>query len=208
MKAQLIAVVGGSGSGKTWLAERLVKGLNGAAGRLALDDFYRDLSHLRMEDRVTTNFDRPGAIDWPLFHRVVSRLKEGISVETPVYDFSNHTRSDTVQRWIPRPLVVLDGLWLLRRRELRAMWGLSVFVECEEETRLARRMERDQHQRSRSPDSIRQQFIQQVAPMHRRYVSGQAGRADVVIHTDELKGRMPELLNRCRQLLFPGKVRS
>lgn len=208
MKAQLIAVVGGSGSGKTWLADRLVEGLDGMAGRLALDDFYQDLSHLEVGDREKTNFDQPGAIDWVLFRRVLTRLKEGLSVDIPVYDFGTHTRSGTVHQWIPRPLVVLDGLWLLRRQELRAMWGFSVFVECNEETRLARRLERDQHQRNRSPESIRHQFARQVAPMHRRYISGQAVKADLIVHTDEVKSRMPDLLNRCRQLLSARKVRS
>ncbi len=208
MKAQLIAVVGGSGSGKTWLADRLVEGLNGMAGRLALDDFYRDLSHLEVEEREKTNFDRPGAIDWALFRRVLSQLKAGLSVEIPVYDFGSHTRSGSVRRWVPRPLVVLDGLWLLRRRELREMWGFSVFVECEEETRLARRLERDQHERNRSLESIRHQFAHQVSPMHRRYISGQAVRADLIVHTDEVKIRMPDLVNRCRQLLSGQKVRS
>ena len=208
MKAQLIAVVGGSGSGKTWLADRLVAGLDGMAGRLALDDFYRDLSHMEVEAREKTNFDQPGAIDWPLFHRVLSRLKKGESVEIPVYDFGTHTRSGVVRRWIPRPLVVLDGLWLLRRRELRELWAFSVFVECEEETRLARRLERDQHERNRSLESIRHQFAHQVSPMHRRYISGQAVRADLIVHTDEVKIRMPDLVNRCRQLLSGQKVRS
>lgn len=206
MKAKLIAIVGGSGSGKTWLAEYLVAGLGGAAGRISLDDFYRDLSQLSREERAGVNFDRPGAIDWGLFEGTLSRIQRGIPTTLPSYDFATHSRSREPRPWQPFPLVILDGLWLLRRESLRRMLSWSVFLECSEETRLARRLHRDQTHRQRSPDSIYRQFTEQVKPMHRRYVDGQASVADLVIPVDTLDGRLPELLNRCQDILKASKI--
>ncbi len=201
MKAKLIAIVGGSGSGKTWLAEYLVGRLEGAAGRISLDDFYRDLSQLSAEERAGINFDRPGAIDWGLFSRTLSRIRRGLPTTLPRYDFGTHARALEARPWHPQPLVILDGLWLLRRESLRRMLSLSVFLECSEETRLARRLHRDQTHRQRSAESIRRQFDEQVRPMHRRYVDGQAAVAEMVIPVDSLDERLPELLTRCRDIL-------
>lgn len=206
MEAKLIAIVGGSGSGKTWLAEYLVARLDGAAGRISLDDFYCDLSHLSGEERAEVNFDRPGAIDWGLFGRTLSRIQRGIPATLPKYNFATHTRSPEPRTWQPFPLVILDGLWLLRRASLRRMLSWSVFLECSEETRLARRLHRDQTQRQRSPDSIYRQFTEQVKPMHRLYVDGQASFADLVIPVDSMEGRLPELLDRCRDILKASKI--
>ncbi len=206
MKAKLIAIVGGSGSGKTWLAEYLVQQLEGAAGRISLDDFYRDLSHLSAEERAGVNFDRPGAIDWELFSRTLGRIRRGLPTTLPRYDFGTHARSEEQRPWSPQPLVILDGLWLLRRETLRRMLSLSVFLECSEETRLARRLHRDQTLRKRSTESIRRQFEEQVRPMHRRYVDGQAAVAEMVIPVDSLNERLPELVNRCREILKSSHI--
>jgi uridine kinase len=193
MNVHLIAIVGGSGSGKTWLAERLLAEFGDQAGRISLDDFYRDLSPVPEAQRSQVNFDDPESIDWPLFHQTLTRLRTGGSVPLPSYDFATHTRRPETKPWQPRRLVLLDGLWLLRDAELRALYSLSIFVACAEDVRLARRTERDQRERGRSAQSVRTQFLRHVAPMHRRFVAPQTRHADLVVESGNGGALLPEL---------------
>lgn len=203
MNIHLIAIVGGSGSGKTWLADRLLEEFGNDARRLSLDDFYRDLSHLTPDERVRTNFDHPNAIDWPLFRRSISSIRRGEATESPIYNFSTHMRRTETKTWQPCRLVLLDGLWLLRRAELRQLYSLSVFIECPESSRLERRVKRDQRERGRSARSVRAQFEQHVAPMHNRFVAGQVQHADFVVESPTSPTRLTELRAHCCQLLLP-----
>jgi uridine kinase len=175
----LLAIVGGSGAGKTWLADRLADRLGVLAGRIALDDFYRDLSHLPPARRLQVNFDHPRAIDWPLLERVLNNLRAGRPTEMPRYDFATHCRRPQAVRWRPRRVVLCEGLWLLRRPSLRRLFDLSVFVECPAPLRLRRRIERDTRERGRTRASVLRQYRRDVQPMYLRYVEPQkkwAGR--------------------------------
>ena len=201
MNSHLIAIVGGSGSGKSWLTQRLAEEFGEDAGQLSLDDFYRDLSHLKPEEREETNFDHPSAIDWPLFHGCISRIGRGEAVALPSYDFGTHTRHQAAKWWEPRPLVLIEGLWLLHDLGLRRLYAMSVFVDCPEHVRLERRLERDQRERGRSARSVRAQFERQVAPMHDRYVNGQAQHADMVMESPVSSTQLVELRERCGQCL-------
>lgn len=201
MKVHLLAIVGGSGSGKTWLAERILTEFQGLAGRLSLDDFYRDLSHLTLREREHVNFDHPDSIDWELFLASLTRILQGVAVDLPDYDFSTHTPRPLQKLWSPCPLVVLDGLWLLHRPELRALYRLRVFVDCPEGLRLERRLDRDQRERGRSAGSVRRQFQQHVAPMHNRYVAPQAALADVIMDSPASDSGVEKIFQRCRALL-------
>ncbi len=206
MNSHLIAIVGGSGSGKSWLAQHLAEQFGEDAGRLSLDDFYRDLSHLRPEERDATNFDHPSAIDWPLFHRVTSRISRGQATALPSYDFATHTRRATARGWQPRRLVLIEGLWLLRYTDLRRLYSMSVFVECPAHVRLERRLERDQRERGRTAQSVQAQFDQQVAPMHERFVTRQARHADFLLESPVTHTRLAELRACCNQRLYQAPV--
>ncbi len=168
-----VAVVGGSGSGKTWLAEKLAATLAPQAARLSLDDFYRDLSSLPTEDRDKVNFDDPAAIDWEKFQEIISAMRTGKAIAVPRYDFATHTRTREAQVFTPPPLVVWDGLWLLHHGWLRGQFTASVFVECEAEERFRRRAERDVRERGRTLESVRRQFVEHVEPMHEKFVKPQ-----------------------------------
>lgn len=178
---RLIALTGGSGSGKSWLARWLKRRLGPRAGLLSLDDFYRDLSTLTLRQRARVNFDHPDAIEWDLFHACLQRLRRGESVALPRYDFATHTRRPHPRQWRPRPIVLLDGLWLLHRPELRELYDASVFCECPAALRLERRLARDQRERGRSRASILRQFRAHVGPMHDKFVEPQAAYAGLRI---------------------------
>lgn len=178
---RLIAIVGGSGSGKSWLADRLQDVLGDRAGRLSLDHFYRDRSHLPAGRRARLNFDHPDAIEWSRFDEVLEAMAEGRPASVPQYDFSTHCRREDRPPELAGPIMLIDGLWLLHRARIRRRFDLSIFLECTEEERLRRRLVRDVAERGRDADSVRRQFAGSVAPMHERTVAPQMRRADLVL---------------------------
>jgi len=199
MTVHLIAIVGGSGSGKTWLARRLKGRLGRDAGLITLDDFYRDLSTLPKHERDRRNFDDPAAIEWPLFIETIAWIKRGEPAAIPRYDFATHTRQARARRWKPKPIVLLDGLWLLREARARRLYSLSIFVDVPVGVRLRRRIARDQKERGRSRASVLRQFREHVEPMHRRFVTPQRRCADVVLSSpldDEILGRLAAMIKR------------
>ena len=180
-RTQLVALVGGSGAGKTWLSRGLQQALNLPVTRLSLDDFYRDQSHLTpfMRDRV--NYDHPQAIDWPLAEKVLLGCRAGRTVYVPRYSFVTHARLQTFKMVAPRPVILVDGLWLLWRPRFRHLFDLRIFLHCPARLRLERRLQRDMASRGRNDRSVRRQFKETVAPMHKRFVAPQAKWADLVL---------------------------
>jgi uridine kinase len=172
-----VAVVGGSGSGKTWLAEKLAAALAPRAARLSLDDFYRDLSPFPKAERDAVNFDDPAAIDWEALRAATSMMRVNESLALPVYDFATHTRKNLPRIFLPPPLVVWDGLWLLHHDWLREKFALTIFVDCGADERFRRRSERDVCERGRSFESVRCQFFEHVQPMHEKFVEPQRYQA-------------------------------
>lgn len=195
---RFIAVVGGSGSGKTWLAEELAGEFGDQAAHLGLDHFYRDLGHLPGPEREGVNFDDPAAIDWDELRRALESLERGEVARVPVYDFAEHVRKDGAVELASRPLIVLDGLWLLHPMWLREKFALSVFIDCPEEVRLHRRLERDVLARGRTEESVRRQFAEHVQPMHTRFVEPQRELAMMSVSSPILKDEREALLVACR----------
>lgn len=179
--AHLIAVVGGSGAGKGWLIERLCRVLGEHAGRLQLDDFYRDRSHLTPSRRARLNFDLPAAIDWEAAEGVLRACRAGQTIDVPRYDFATHTRSAEPTQWHPRPIVFVDGLWLLRRPAVRALFDLKLFLDAPADLRCQRRLTRDVAERGYESEMINRQLRTAVLPMHGRYVEPQRKWADLVL---------------------------
>lgn len=173
----MIAVIGGSGSGKSWLAKRLAAAFAPRSARVSLDDFYRDLAHLPLPTRAATNFDDPEAIDWDAVRGAVDGLERGEPVRLPQYDFATHTRRPVPRSLAAQPVVIWDGLWLLHPDWLRARFAFSVFVDCSAAERLRRRIRRDVDRRGRTAESVRLQFERNVEPMHARFVAPQRSLA-------------------------------
>ncbi len=176
-----LALVGGSGSGKSWLAQKLEAALSPGATRLSEDDFYCDRSHLSPARREGLNFDHPRTIEWPVLDRALARLLSGRPARVPQYDFASHCRLPRTRLIKPAPVIIVDGLWLLRRPRLRRKFAIRVFLRCPMRERLRRRLARDTASRGRTSSSVRKQFLTTVEPMHRKYVAPQARWADLVL---------------------------
>lgn len=200
--ARLVAITGGSGAGKSWLADRLQRLFGPQAGRILQDSFYRDRSHLPPAERSRINFDHPDALDWNCFRETLEAMAAGREARAPVYDFSTHCRTAGGEPLAPRPIMIVDGLWLLHRPEIRRLFSLGIFLHCPEAERLRRRMARDTAERGRTARSVRRQFRDTVAPMHRLFVDPQARHADLVLSSpDEAIGELHAALWR----LLPGE---
>ncbi len=178
---QLIAVVGGSGAGKGWFVERLCRLLGDRASHLQLDDFYRDRSHLSPARRARLNFDIPGAIDWDEAEQVLRDCRAGLPTRVPSYDFATHSRVGGRPHWMPRPVVFVEGLWLLRPPGVRALFDYKIFLDTPTDLRHSRRLSRDVAERGYSADQVEHQLRTAVAPMHERYVEPQKKWANLVL---------------------------
>jgi uridine kinase len=199
-RVTLVAIAGGSGSGKTWLADALRRRLRGTAALLSIDDFYRDLSHLPPARRARVNFDSPAAIDWKAFESALRAIAEGGAPELPLYDFSRHTRAEQVRRWRPRSIVIIEGLWPWVRGRLRRLFALRLYRAAETELRFARRLHRDVRERGRQPADIARQWRAQVEPMFTRHVAPQRRHAHAVLGAKLTPAEINHWARRIREL--------
>lgn len=197
----MIAVVGGSGSGKSWLASWLGAELGGSAAHLCLDDFYQDFGHLPEHQRDGVNFDDPAAIDWECLRGVIGCLDRGETARIPQYDFTTHLRKPVTRAFENSGLVVMEGLWLLHPEWLREKISVSIFVECPEDERLRRRIERDVFERGRTEASVRRQFFEHVKPMHDRFVEPQRDTATHRVNSPMEPHELAGLLRECTECL-------
>ena len=167
---RIICVAGGTASGKTTLAGELYRrGGDEQVQIVALDSYYRDLSHLPPEERATVNYDHPDALEIALLRFHLDALRNGNIIEAPVYDFATHSRSKEVQRVSPSAIVILEGILALHYPELREVYSYSVFVDTADELRFERRLARDVRERGRTKESVREQWDATVQPMHLQY---------------------------------------
>jgi len=175
----LIGIAGPSGAGKTYLATHLAAALQ--AEVLALDRYYRDLSHLSPDQRALANFDAPDALEHELLIEQVARLRRRETVNLPVYDFSTHTRTRRTETLQPSAVLIVEGLFTLHWPALRDLLGTKVYVDMNDEVCLTRRKARDVRERGRTPQSVVEQYRTTVAPMAHRYVRPTIAHADVVV---------------------------
>lgn len=186
-KPFIIGVGGGTGAGKTTLARRLAS-LYAHQGIVILDQdsYYRNQSHLPLEQRILTNYDEPAALDGDLLFEHVQCLAAGEAIRKPTYCFVTHTHTPEVREIQPAPLIILEGLLALWDERLRELMGLKIFVEADADVRLMRRLLRDVHERGRTLESTVAQYQDSIRPMHRRYVEPTKAFADLVVNTTDV----------------------
>ncbi len=176
----VLGIAGCSGSGKTTLAAELARTLGGL--RFHLDDYYLDLGHLPLEERIKKNFDDPAMIEVPLLAEHVGALGRGDSIERPVYDFATYTRVPArTERVDAAPFVVVEGLFALYYPELSKLYSLRVYIDTPDSLCFERRLKRDVEERGRTPELVRSQYERTVRPSSEAYVRPSAVNADLVI---------------------------
>jgi uridine kinase len=200
----LIGIAGPSGAGKTYLATHLGAALH--ADVLALDRYYRDLSHRSLQERALVNFDAPEALEHELLIEQLACLRKGEAVELPVYDFSTHTRTGRTDALQPSGVLIVEGLFTLHWSGLRDLLGTKVYVDMNDDVCLKRRKERDVLERGRTPQSVVEQYQTTVAPMAHRYVRPTIAHADVVVGgDDDIAEGVTKVLAHYKRKAVPGK---
>ena len=187
-KLILIGIAGGSGSGKTTLTSELLnKYGKDKIAVIEQDSYYKDLSHLSLEERRTYNYDHPKAIDISLFQFQLSTLLKGRNINIPIYDFSNHVRLKNTKMIVPLPVIIVEGILVLYFQELRQLMVIKIYIDTPEDIRFKRRFDRDIKERNRTAESIRKQYISTVRPMHEEFVEPSKNSADIIIlgHKDQ-----------------------
>jgi uridine kinase len=178
----VIGVAGGSGSGKTTVVRRIVEALGpDSVAILDHDRYYRDRLDLRLEDRVGLNYDHPDSLETDLMVRHVAELKAGRAIEMPLYDFARYVRRTTAETVEPRKAIIVEGILIFADAALRAQMDIKVFVDTDDDTRFIRRLQRDVAERGRTMDSVIDQYLATVKPMHLEFVQPSKRYADVII---------------------------
>ena len=178
----IIGIAGGTGSGKTTVVRKIVERL--PAGEVVLlpqDSYYKDSSHLPLEERLEINFDHPDSIEFDLLTKHLKELRKGHSVEQPIYSYLTCTRADETITVNPREVVIVEGILVLCNPELRKMMDLKVFVDADPDDRLIRVINRDIVERGRSVNKVMERYEQTVKPMHQQFIEPTKRYADLII---------------------------
>lgn len=178
----VIGIAGGSGSGKTTVAQTILERVG--PERIAFlqhDSYYKDLSHLPPARRAEVNFDHPDSLETDLLIQHIHLLKAGQVVQVPVYDFASHTRTEQTRLVQPRAVILVEGILIFAEKALREMFDVKIYVDTDPDIRFIRRLQRDIAERGRTVDSVIRQYLATVRPMHLEFVEPSKRYADIII---------------------------
>ncbi len=182
MQPIVIGVAGGTGSGKTTVAMEILQRVGEEhVAYISHDAYYRDLSHLPPHLRAQVNFDHPDSLETELLIEHLKALRAGQAVEVPIYDFTIHTRTNQTRRVEPAPVILVEGILIFVDPALRALFDVKLYVDTDADVRFIRRLQRDVAERGRSVESVCQQYLATVRPMHMEFVEPSKRYADVII---------------------------
>jgi uridine kinase len=177
-----IGICGGTGSGKTTITNRLTEALSEESVLLLQQDhYYKDTPHLSLAERAKQNFDHPESVDTQLLINHVRKLRAGEAIERPVYDFTQHRRIPATVHLEPRPALIVEGILIFENLALRNLFDIKIFVDTEADLRFIRRLSRDIRERGRTAESVIEQYLATVRPMHMEFVEPSKRYADVII---------------------------
>lgn len=202
-KPIVFGVAGGTASGKTTVARAILQAVDASqVAYLPHDAYYKDLSHLSLEERSQINFDHPDSLQTKLLVHHVKQLLVGEAIHLPVYDFTTHRRTEETILVEPGPIVLVEGILIFTKRKLRDLMDIKVFVDTDADVRFIRRLERDIQERGRSLDSVVKQYMETVRPMHLKFVEPSKRYADVINpHGGLNRVAMEMVVSRLRELL-------
>ena len=205
--AKIILVGGGTASGKTYVINEVVKLIGEEnVAHLSIDDYYKDLTSLTMEERIKVNYDHPKAFDWPLIKKQLIDLKNDKTILKPIYDFTIHNRSEKTVELQPKKIVIVEGIMDLVNKDIRSIGDLKIFINASRERRLLRRMDRDQKERGRNVDSIINQYFATVQPMYEEIIEPSSYYADMLINNDGYDNKSIEVLAAVLRALVNGEM--
>ena len=203
----VIGVAGGSGSGKTTVMNAILARVG--PERVAVlphDAYYRDLSHLALEQRAQVNFDHPDAFDNALYLAHADALTNGQAVAIPTYDFATYVRLPQVLVVPPQPVVLLEGILIFADAQIRARMGIKIFVDAENDLRIIRRIQRDTRSRGRTVESVIEQYLKTVRPMHLEFVEPSKRYADIIIPNGGLNAIAIDMVVAKIEQLLDGRA--
>ncbi len=181
-KPILIGIAGGTGSGKSTVAKEVYRCLpENSIAVIEQDSYYRDQSNLSYEERIKTNYDHPDAFDTELLLEHLKMLQDGKAIDKPIYDFENHNRRNETIRVEPKNIIIIEGILILAEEALRDKFNIKIFVDTDADVRIMRRIQRDIKERGRTIDSVIEQYINVVRPMHLQFVEPTKRYADIII---------------------------
>ena len=201
----LICIAGGSASGKTTVVEKIIKSLKDKSVLVIKhDDYYRDLSHLTMEERTKVNYDHPSSLDSDLFVSQLKDLLNGKSIDKPVYNFAEHNREKFKEKVEPKRIIIAEGILVLEDERVRDLADIKIYVESDDDVRFIRRLLRDTKERGRTVESVINQYLTTVKPMHYSFVKPTKRYADIIVPNDNshdvavkcIVGMINDLLNK------------
>ena len=182
MQPIIIGVAGGTGSGKTTVASRILERVGAEhITYIAHDAYYRDLSHLPERLRAQVNFDHPDSLETELLVEHLRELRQGRSIEMPIYDFTTHRRTKQTERVDVAPVVIVEGILVFVEPDLRKLFDVKIYIDTDADVRFIRRLRRDIEERGRSVESVCEQYLSTVRPMHLEFVEPSKRYADVII---------------------------
>ena len=178
----IVGIAGGTGSGKTTVVNKIIGKLpEGEVVVVPQDSYYKDNSHLPIEQRQEINFDHPGSIEFPLLINHLKKLKNGEIINMPVYSYLTCTRADETVKLQPKHVVIVEGIMILTDKKLREMMDIKVFVDADADDRLARVIKRDIIERGRSVDKVLERYEKTVKPMHLQFIEPSKRFADIIV---------------------------
>ena len=177
----VIGIAGGTGSGKTTLMNNLIKEFSQDVTILSHDNYYKRHDELTYDQRCLLNYDEPAALETDLMAAHLEQLRKGQAIDCPVYDFTQHNRSDKTIRLVPKKVIIVEGILIFENKELRDLMDIRIFVDTDSDVRLCRRIKRDVNKRGRSLESVLTQYQETVKPMHEMYVEPSKKYANIIV---------------------------
>ena len=180
-KILVIGIAGGTGSGKTTLMKNIIDSYADQVTVLSHDNYYRRRDELTYEQRCLINYDEPDALETDLMAVHLDELRHGRAIDCPVYDFTQHNRSNDTVRIVPKSVIIVEGILIFENQPLRDLMDIKIFVDTDADVRLCRRIKRDVNKRGRTLESVLMQYQTTVKPMHEKYVEPSKKFADIVV---------------------------
>ena len=209
MKNIIIGITGGSGSGKTYLSNKLIDIFGGDnINLIQMDSYYNDLKHLSMDEREKNNFDEPNAFDFTLLLDHLKTLDNIGNVEIPNYDYKTHTRKNETSKITHKPILIIEGIFAIYDKKVRSLMNLAVYIDIENNIRKERRIKRDMIQRERTKDSIIYQYENIVEPMYKKYILPMKNKSNLILkEISEKSNEFNKLVNYINKIIIENEYK-